>query len=334
MDSPRPVQLLVSIVNYRSASLTIECLATLAPELAAIGHARAIVVDNASGDGSAERIAAAITARGWSGWATLIPAASNGGFAAGNNAAIRACRGAGTNFEYVLLLNPDTLVRPGSIRALLDFMRAHPDVGIAGGQCEAPDGLPQVSAFRFHNLVGEMLGYIRLGALDQLFERHLVRLPIQREPVRVDWVTGAHMMVRAEVFDRIGLLDEGYFLYFEETDFILRARRAGFTCWHVPTSRVMHYIGQTSGINRPGTVHGRRPGYWFESRRRYFVLNHGVAYAVATDLAACAGLALWKLRCLAQGKLNDDPPYFLRDLLRYGVLTRGAAGLRPRSIAP
>jgi GT2 family glycosyltransferase len=136
--------------------------------------------------------------------------------------------------------------------------------------------------------------------------------------------------LRREIVEHIGLLDEGYFLYFEETDFTLRARRDGWECWHLPSARIVHLVGQSSGVLRRGEAPRRMPGYWFDSRRRYFVLNHGVLCAVAVDVATIVGACFARLRSLLQPRVAGIVPYFLRDLIRHSALVRGRRGLGPR----
>ena len=174
--------------------------------------------------------------------------------------------------------------------------------------------------------------YLRLLRFGLLVERLMPNVPIPESPRQIDWVSGAFMMVRAEVFDAIGLLDESYFLYYEETDFTLRARSAGWTCWHVPESRVVHLVGQSSGVTKADRRKRRVPAYWFESRSRYFAVNHGRLYAAVTDLLVAAALLVWKARCLVRQKSEVDPPYFLRDLLRHGARFNFARHLAPRKI--
>ncbi|RYG70531.1 glycosyltransferase family 2 protein, partial [bacterium] len=236
-----PVDVVVAIVTWRAPKLTIECLESLVGERAAHADLRVVVVDNDSQDGTADAIAAAIESHGWGEWIELIRAPRNGGFAYGNNLVFRHAATRYPQHRFVLLLNPDTVARPGTIRELRDFMVANPEVGIAGGRCEDPDGTPQICSFRFPGVVSEFSSQIRLGLFDELFRRHLVRMGPFERPVEVDWVAGALMIVRREVFDTIGLMDESYFLYYEETDFSLRAQRAGWPTWHVPQARVIHY---------------------------------------------------------------------------------------------
>ena len=223
------MRLLIVILNYRSASLCIDCLRSLAPEVAANDGTKVVVTDAPSGDDSVARIGAAIGEQGWADWCTLTPLAKNGGFAYGNNEAIKPALASVDKPDYVLLLNPDTVVRPGAVDALLAFMDANPKAGIAGSRLEHPDGAPQRSAFRFPSVLSEVESGMRLGPVSKALKRRIVAPPVPQgaEPVRTDWVAGASMIVRREVFEAIGLLDDGYFMYFEEVDFCLRAARAG-----------------------------------------------------------------------------------------------------------
>jgi len=322
----------VVIVNYRTPDLTVDCLRSLAPEVAATpGGAAVLVTDNASGDGSAERIAAAIRDNGWADWASLIPLPRNGGFAYGNNAAIREALCWPQPPRYVLLLNPDTLVRPGAVRELAAFLDAHPRAGIAGSRLEFPDATPQSAAFRFPSILSELDAGLRIGLVTRLLANVIVAPPPPPDARRTDWVSGASFMVRREVLESVGLLDEGYFMYYEELDLCLRASRAGWECWHVPASRVVHLIGQSSGINTPDKPRKRMPAYWFESRRRYFLKNHGWPYAAAADAARIATFAAWRLGRALLRRPDPDPPHLLGDFVRHSVLGQWPDGPRDKA---
>lgn len=315
-------RLVVSIVAWKGAELTIACLRSIQPELDSVPGTRVFVIDNASPDDSADRVEQAIREQGWDGWATLIRAPGNHGFSSGNNIAIRSVLAGEKQAEFVLLLNPDTLVLPGALQSLVEFLDGQPSVGIAGGRSVDLDGTPQMCCFRFPNAFDEVLGQLRIGALDSLFERHLVRLGIPEQPCAVDWVSGAFMLIRRTVIEDIGLMDEGYFLYYEETDFTMRAQRAGWACWHVPHSRIVHLVGQSSGVTVRDGPPRRLPGYWFESRRRFFVLNYGRPYAVLTDILVLVTGALSRLRQLIQPKPDWRPPGFAGDLIRHSAIFR------------
>ena len=310
------------IVNYRTTDLVIACLRSLRDETRGLPPANLALVDNGSGDGSADRIAATIMAEGWSSWVSLLPLADNRGFSAGNNAGIRLLLQSSEPAEYFLLLNPDTVVRKGALEALLDFAERHPKAGIIGCRLEEPGGVPQRSAFRFHSAIGELEQGLRLGIASRMLSRWAVGLPQPESARRADWVSGASMLIRREVLDAIGFLDEGYFLYFEEVDFCLRAARAGWECWHEPRSRVVHLGGQSTGVDLAASSK-RLPGYLFESRRRYFVKNRGPLYALLADLAWLSGHLVWLLRSRVLGSTKRAPPMLLRDFLRHSVLVRG-----------
>lgn len=302
----------IIIVNYRTAGLVVDCLHSLNAEVRRLPGCRAIVVDNASGDGSVERIGAAIKAAGWS-WADMLPLRENGGFSFGNNAAIRKLLNSKHPPTYFHLLNPDTYIRPGAVGKLIEFLEAHPSVGIAGSRLENPDGSPQVSAFRFHGILSELERGIRFGPVTRILQRWMVAPPPRDQPHKADWLNGASMMIRREVFDDIGLMDEGYFLYYEETDFCMRAKNAGWTSWTVPTSRVVHLEGQSTGATGIGAKRRRLPKYWFDSRRRYFRKHHGAGYEFLVNLVHSGSYALWRFRRWLQFRDDEETPYYLPD---------------------
>jgi GT2 family glycosyltransferase len=202
-------------------------------------------------------------------------------------------------------------------------MERHPAVGIAGSRLQDPDGTPQVSAFRFPGVLSDFEGAVRIGPVSRLLARWAVASPARDEAHPTDWVAGASMLVRREVFEQVGLLDEGYFLYFEEVDFCLAARRGGWQCWYVPSSRVVHLVGQATRVSDGRLKAERRPEYWFASRRRYYLKNLGSLKALAADLALLLGFGLWRIRRRLERRPDLDPPRFLGDLLRQSVLARG-----------
>lgn len=303
------------IVNYRTADLAIDCLRSLSGQVGDLGDGRVMIVDNASGDGSVEQIEAAISREGWSGWAEVMPLARNGGFAYGNNAGICAALGAAHPPDYVLLLNPDTVARPGAIRALVDFMEAHPEAGIAGSLLENAAGRVDCSAHRIPSPLAELDGAARLGLLSRLLHRYAVSPPLRDEAHECDWVSGASMIVRRQVLEQIGPMDEGYFLYFEEVDFCCQAQAAGWSVWYVPESRVLHLEGASTGIRCAAK---RRAAYWYDSRRRFFLKHYGIAGLLLADLLWAVGrlsfLARVGLGMTKQGG-HADPKRFMFDLL-------------------
>jgi N-acetylglucosaminyl-diphospho-decaprenol L-rhamnosyltransferase len=312
-----PPTLAIVIVNYRTGSLVADCLASLAPEVARHPATRVIVVDNASGDGSAEAIRAVISDKGWSDWAELIPSPVNGGFGAGCNVGIRAARLRDDRADLIWLLNPDTRVRLGATDAITAFMADHPAVGIVGTMIEEVESTPWPYAFRFPSILSEIERGVRLGAVSRLLAGHAVLRRMADDPESVDWVSGASMVVRSAVFESVGLFDEAYFLYYEETDFCRAAQAAGWPCWYLPQARIMHIAGQSTGVTSRDAGQRRMPGYWFESRQRYFSKNHGSAYAMVANLAWCVSHLVWMLRRTVQRLPDPDPPHLFRDFIAY-----------------
>jgi hypothetical protein len=122
-------------------------------------------------------------------------------------------------------------------------------------------------------------------------------------------------MFRRSALLKIGLLDEDYFMYFEEVDLCLRAARMGMPCWYVPDARVMHLVGQSSGATVAAGRPNRLPSYWFASRRRYYLKNHGRLMLFVADVAVFVGTVLHRMACMFRWRAASDPPHFLRDLL-------------------
>jgi GT2 family glycosyltransferase len=312
----RKVDVVVVIVTYKSAPLTVQSLSAMLGEREMpCSNLRAIVVDNASGD--LPEIARAVVENDWADWVTLVSAPRNGGFAYGNNLGMERAYADG-HPQYVYLLNPDAQVRPGAIGALTRFLESHPEVGIAGSSFENFDGSDWPFAFRFPSVLSEIDNGMELGLVTHVLRGWVVPRHMTRTPQPVDWVSGASMMIRHDVLAAIGGLDENYFLYFEETDFCRRARRAGFSTWYVPESRVMHIGGQSTQATSSAAPPGRLPSYWFESRRRYFAVTFGIRRAMAIDMVAIIAHSLGWLKRLALRRTAT--PYFIRDLIRHSVL--------------
>ncbi len=304
--------LLTIILNWRTPEMTLRAAEAALAALEGITGAL-IIVDNASGDGSFEAMAAAVVARGWDRGpqaVRVLQAGRNGGFGAGNNFGIRAGLADGGRPDYVYILNSDAFPAKGAIRALLDHLEAHPATGFAGSYIHGPTGDPHRTAFRFPSIASEFEAAVRFGPVSRLLRRRIVARPIPEATMRVDWLAGCSLMMRQSVLAQIGLFDEAFFLYFEETDLCLRAARAGWPTDYVRTSEVAHIGSVSTGMKEWRRV----PGFWLDSRRHYFTKSHGRIYAALATLALLAGGVLWRARLLVQHKPLADPPHFLRDL--------------------
>ena len=317
-------RLLIVTVNYRTAELACKCLASIAADLPNLPEqTRMIVVDNQSGDGSFDIIASTIAQNRWNTWAEIIEADRNGGFSYGNNVAVRQALESSEPPDYIWLLNPDAESLEGAGGALIEFLTGHPKAGLATSQYVDPKNERKAMAFRHFTALSEFTSNLRLGIMDRLLPKTVIPIWPREQPHQADWLSGTSLMIRREVFETVGLMDEGYFLYFEESDFCLQAQRKGWERWYVPQSKILHVIGASTGFRHTNDRQPRRPRYWFESRRRYFVKNHGPAYAALADASHIAGYSLWLLRQFIQRKPNLDPPFYLRDFFHNSVFVQG-----------
>jgi hypothetical protein len=275
------------------------------------------VIDNASGDASS--ISKAIETNNWHSWATVVTAEQNGGFAYGNNLGI-AHAYKDRPPSYIYLLNPDAQVRPGAIQSLVRFMDLHPKAGIAGSSFENLDGSDWPMAFRFPSLKSELLHGMELNPLMRLFKRWVVPQIMTKTAQPIDWICGASMLIRPSVLESIGGMDENYFLYYEETDFCYRARKAGFLTWYVPESRVMHIMGQSTTVTDMTNGPKRLPSYWFDSRRRYFAMTYGIGHAIAIDVVALLACSIGQIKRALRRRMPTATPHFMRDLIQHSIV--------------
>lgn len=299
------------ILNWRTAEMTRKATESALVAMEGVEGA-IVVVDNDSQDGSFEALSTAFAGHPR---VRVVQSGRNGGYGAGNNVGIRAGLPGGVAPDYVYILNSDAFPAPDAIRVLRDHLDTHPDVGFAGSHIHGPEGEPHTTAFRFPSALGELEGAAKTGPITRLLQRWVVAPPLPTTTQRVDWLAGASVMMRRSVLDRIGLFDETFFLYYEETDLCRRAARAGWPTVYVVESRVMHIGSVSTGMKDWRRV----PDYWFRSRRHYFEKNHGRAYAVAATAAHLAGIGIYWLRTLTGRRQPHWPPHFLRDLVRHTV---------------
>jgi len=313
------VKLLVVVINYRTPELTLRAVDAALRELEGIPESAIALVENDSRDGSAERFAEEIAARGWSKRVRLSRSPRNGGFSYGVNQGARPALASEDPPEFIYLLNSDATPQPGSIGILLRFLEAHPEVGIAGSQIYGTDGGLHETAFRFPNLPAELASTAQgVPGLARWLDTKITALPIPTRDSQVDWLAGASMLIRRRVFEDAGLFDERYFLYYEETDFCLHARQKGWTTWYLPASRVEHVGSASTGwmdFSRPRTVH------WFKSRRFYWRKNHGALALWAANFLWMAGFALGKTKAALMRRPYVQPPRLFRDFVKYTLLS-------------
>lgn len=287
----------ISIINYKTADLTLTCLRSVLDDIGSLS-VQIAVVDNASNDGSAEAIEAWIAAQPADTPVTLIRSETNSGFSGGHNLGMAALEGCG----YLLILNSDAVLRPGFLAALAAAVKRAPEAGLIVPQIETEEGKVQVSCFRFASPTSEFLRGIQSGFAARLFRHRVVPLMPPVKADDIEWASFACILVKAEMVAQIGLMDEGYFLYFEDAEYCLRARRAGWRIALCPEAVMVHYRGGSGPVKALAQARKRLPPYYYASRTRFFRQAHGLTGPFRANL-------MWLLgRFLTQGRLLLGKP--------------------------
>jgi GT2 family glycosyltransferase len=250
------MDLSIIIVNWNTRDLLCQCLDSLTQKVEGI-EMEILVVDNGSTDGSVAAVRDKFPG------VRLIENPVNMGFAKANNQAISLSSG-----EYLLLLNPDTQVKDETVVKMLSFMDAHAEAGLVGAQLLNADGSKQNSIANFPSLATELLNK---SLLRRLFpEKFPGKGRDYPGPVEVDSVIGACMMVRRKAVEQMGLLDEKFFLFLEETDWCYRIKKAGWKVYHIPQAEIFHFQGKSAEAEK-----GKARIEYYRSRYHYFRKNRG-----------------------------------------------------------
>jgi GT2 family glycosyltransferase len=291
--SPPTCDLTIAIVSLNTRDLLEACLRSV---FTSRGVAFEVyVIDNGSTDGSADKVARDFPA------VRLVRNPSNRGFAAANNIAIRQAAG-----RYVLLLNPDTEIGPDVLQTMVAFMDAHPAAGICGPKIHFPDGRFQSCGYRFPTLLSEVRQSKNVDRLIRAVVGSEPPLAVEERPFEVDWVDGACLLIRRDVIEQVGPLDEQYFLYAEELDWCFCVRKAGWSVYALPGVSIAHHQGQTSAQMSDFSL-----AHLIETRLRFYRKNYGLLAAVTTSLVYVAG-------CLKQlGRNRRKETVKLRATLRW-----------------
>jgi GT2 family glycosyltransferase len=268
------MKLSIIIVNFETKRLLQDCLRSI--YAGANGTPFDIwVVDNNSRDNSVSMVKAQFPA------VRVVENKENVGFSRANNTVITR-----SSSDYVLLLNPDTLIIGDAIERMVKFMNEHPRVGIAGCKVLNRDGTLQLACRRSIPTPG--VAFYRLSGLSRLFPRsrtlgkYNLTYESPEEMREVDAVSGAFLMIRRQVVQDIGLLDERFFMYGEELDWCLRARRAGWSIMYYPAAQIVHYKGESAKYNsRRAALEFHRAMYLFHKKhfaRDYSCVTNSLIY--------------------------------------------------------
>jgi len=262
----------IVIVNWNTKDLLRDCLESVYKTVKDVTF-EVIVVDNASQDGSVAMVREAFPC------VDIIENSENRGFSAANNQALRAMKG-----RYALLLNTDAILTEGAVHELFAFMEDHDGAAMAGGQLLNEDGSRQNSIANFPTLFSLLMN---LPLLEALFPgRYPSKRYEHREPLAVESVIGACVLVRRRAVDEVGMLDEGYFFFFEETDWAFRMQSAGYKVYHVPSARIYHLQGRSIGRDVRSRIAFYRSRYRFFGKWKGCVYNRAIRSVVFVRLIA------------------------------------------------
>lgn len=249
-------------VSYNTRELLRDCLQSIAAQTR-VSH-EVIVVDNASVDGTPAFIAERFP------YVRLILNPSNSGFSAANNRGIREASG-----QFLLLLNPDTIILDGALDRMVHYLESHPQAGIVGAKLMNADETAQKQYTWCPNL------------FTYIFDRIMLWLWGERDSGDVEFVTGACLMIRAETMRQIGTLDENIFMYAEDADLCLRANRAGWKVYHNADAHIVHLAGQASRRDVAARVLNARQAFLYFFRKHHSC----VSYCLLKVAILCEALA-------------------------------------------
>lgn len=293
------VSVAVSIINYCTAELTINAAASALADLDGI-RAKVIIVDNASGDGSADVIQTWVNAQE-DDRLIFVKSPTNSGFSGGHNQGMAAVPDA----DHYLLLNSDAVLRSGFFTSMLDAAQRHPDAGLIAPQLEWESGEVQISCFRFATPTSEIIRGAATGFVTRIFAKHDVSLPHSPPAQDIEWASFACILLRGDMVRKIGPMDEGYFLYFEDAEYGLRAKRAGYSVVYEPAARAVHFRGGSGPVKALQKAKKRLPDYYYRARTRFMRQANGPLGPLTANLLWIGGRAIANLRRLAG---RDVPP--------------------------
>jgi len=292
----------VVIVNWNTRDVLRDCLSSVFEQTQGIEF-EVIVVDNGSSDRSVQMVEAKFPQ------VIVIANGENRGFAAANNQAIAVARG-----KYVLLLNSDTIVLDNAIAKMVSFADKNPDVAVVGCRVLNPDKTLQPTCFMFPSVLNMLLSASYLYKIfprSKFFGRERMSWWDRNDVREVDVVTGCFMLVRRKAIERVGLMDEQFFMYAEETDWCYRFKETGWKVMFTPTAEIIHIGGQSTKQVRAKTLVQLRLSILHFINKHYGWLSHKIAsflvvlffgvrvpvwlmvYAFGNDRRRIAAVRLW-----------------------------------------
>lgn len=272
----------IIIVSWNTRDLLKECLQSIYEHTRGVAF-EIFVIDNASTDGTVKMLKSLRSTPSYRAL-TLVLNHANRGFASANNQGIARAKG-----KYVLLLNPDTRLRENSFSTMISYMDKNPRCGILGCHLSNPDGSHQDSVRRFPRLLDQSLILLKLNRLflnTTPINRYLCKKFNYKIPQEVDQVMGACFMIRKEIINLIGPLDEGFFNWFEEVDFCKRTKKADYTICYLPETTVVHH----HGVSFKQVMTLKKQIMWNNSLRYYFKKHNKKATYIVISIVSSIAL--------------------------------------------
>lgn len=276
----------ISIINFRTAELTLQCVRSVLDDMNGL-NGLIVVVDNLSDDGSAEAIEDWIAVQPAPLPVRLVRSTTNAGFSGGHNQGMAAAEA-----EFYLVLNSDAILRPGFLRTMLAAAKSDQQSGLFAPVIETEEGGVQNSCFRFPGPLSELVRAARSSVVTRVLGHRDVSLGPDPDPDSIEWASFACILLRAEMVRAIGPMDEGYFLYFEDIEYCLRARRAGWGIRQVRAARAVHFRGGSGPVKTLIGKSARLPRYYYSSRTRFLYQAHGLSGVIAANLLWYLGRAI------------------------------------------
>jgi N-acetylglucosaminyl-diphospho-decaprenol L-rhamnosyltransferase len=288
----------VSIINFRTADLTINCVKSVLDAFEGV-NGEIIVVDNFSSDGSAETIARWIDEQPAGTPVRLVLSPANSGFSGGHNQGIAAAQA-----KTYLVLNSDAVVQPDFFTEILAVAHANPKAGFIVPRLQGEDDV-QVNCFRFPGPASEFMRGANSGPVTRLLKSREVALPADPDPTQIEWASFACILLNGDMVRALKPMDEGYFLYFEDAEYCLRARRAGWGIIRAPKAVAVHFRGGSGPVKTLAKQRKRLPAYYYSSRTRFLYQAHGRLGLFMSNIAWTLGRSIAALRRLG-GRPSDN----------------------------
>ncbi|MFT7558362.1 MAG: N-acetylglucosaminyl-diphospho-decaprenol L-rhamnosyltransferase [Flavobacteriales bacterium] len=301
------LNLAVVIINYGTLELTKACVESVLPQLG--DNNKIVIVDNNSPDQSGLDIRTWLEEQNITERCSLVLSDENTGFSGGNNLGIKAL-----DAKNYLLLNSDAIVRENAIAHMLDALRSEDQsVGLATPRLEWEDARPQISCFRFHNPISEFIRAISTNIITRALGAFDVPIDVKDDDSYCEWSSFACIMIKREVLDDVGLMDEGYFLYYEDADYCREAHNMGWRTINTPSAHVIHLRGGSSETKENIIEKKRLPLYVHASRTRYFYKHYGffgllianLMWTVGAVVSEAKRIVFNKPSPICQGQFKD-----------------------------